>query len=100
MQPDPELYMTEYAAIRIVLHSTKVVHLDPLAMRLARSDPTDSKAPVYCHKTNGYGHHPAFPTLGTISHERPSRDCEGSPYCIRAHEDQYPFTPILALPLH
>ena len=69
------MYMSEYAAIRIVLHSAKVVHLDPLATRLARSDPTDSETPVYCHETNGYGHHPAFPGLGTISYERPSQDC-------------------------
>ena len=75
MKPDPELYMTDYAAIRIVLHYAKVVHLDPLATRLARSDPTDSETPVYCHETNGYGHHPAFPGLGTISYERPSQDC-------------------------
>ena len=100
MKPDQELYMTEYAAIHIVLLSVEVAHLDPLATRPARSDPTDSEAPVCCHKTNGYDHHPTFPGLGTISRERLSWDCEASPCCIGAREDQYPFTPILALPLH
>ena len=53
MKPDQDLYMIEYVAIRIVLHTTGIVHLDPLAARLAGDQPTNFEAPVYCHETNG-----------------------------------------------
>ena len=53
MVPDPELYMTEYVAIRIVFTLQGVVHLYPLATNPARSDLTFSEAPV--NETNGYG---------------------------------------------
>ena len=42
-------------------YPTGVVHRDLVAPRLARSDPIDFEAPVYCDETNGYNHHPAFP---------------------------------------
>ena len=48
MKPDQDLYMIEYVAIRIVLHTAGIVHLDPLAARLAGDQPTNFEAPVYC----------------------------------------------------
>ena len=35
VKPDKEVYLTVYAAIRIVFNSTKLVHLSPLAPRLS-----------------------------------------------------------------
>jgi len=35
-------------------HPTGAVHLYPLSLMPAENDPTDSEAPVYYHKTNGY----------------------------------------------
>jgi len=50
--PDPELYMTEYAAIRIVF-TLQGLYTCPLAPSLAGDQPTNSEAPV--NETNGYG---------------------------------------------
>jgi hypothetical protein len=53
VKPDQDLHMIEYAAIRIVLHPAGIVHLDPLAARLAGDQPTNFEALVYSHETNG-----------------------------------------------
>ena len=47
-----------------------MVHLYPLSPMLVRDQSTNPEATVYCHKTNGYGHHPAFLVWGASSHER------------------------------
>ena len=39
--------MTEYAAIRIVLHFAEVVHLDPLESKPVGIKPTDDETLVY-----------------------------------------------------
>jgi len=46
VKPDLELYITEYAAIRIVFTLQGLYKLYLLAPNLARSDLTISKAPV------------------------------------------------------
>ena len=53
MVPDPELYMTEYAAIRIVFTLQGLYTCTHSPRRQPTHRATDSEAPV--NETNGYG---------------------------------------------
>jgi len=65
--PDPELYMTEYAAIRIVFTLQGLYTCTHSPRRPPIRRPTDSEVPV--NKTNGYCTI-LFPVWGAPSRER------------------------------
>src|SRR6185437_3015500 len=68
--PDPELYMTEYAAIRIVFNLQGLYTCTHSPRHQPTRRPTDSEAPV--NETNGYGTI-LLPVWGASSRSRSPR---------------------------